>query len=133
MTIQFCDLFFCWNDAFVTSPDIQFCEIDIGNPKYTTFTKLVQVWNFIITFELKVIRHEKREAQYFYADFSICLPPRAAPSRKLLIWSRRAPKVNLLPPRQELNSLTQPMIGHPVAHKVVWPRPGLNLNSLVRR
>ena len=36
------------------------CEIDIGYPKYTTFTKLVQVWNFI-TFELKVIRHEKRD------------------------------------------------------------------------
>ncbi len=38
------------------------CEIDIGNPKYTTFTKLVQVRNFI-TFELKVIRHEERETQ----------------------------------------------------------------------
>ena len=36
------------------------CEIDIGNSKYTTFTKLVQVRNFI-TFELKVIRHEERE------------------------------------------------------------------------
>ena len=36
------------------------CEIDIGNPKYTTFTKLVHVRNFI-TFELKVIRHEERE------------------------------------------------------------------------
>ena len=58
-----------------------------------------------ITIELKVIRHEEREAQSFYADFSICSPPRAAPSRKLLVWSRRAPKVNLLTPRQELNSL----------------------------
>ena len=55
------------------------CEIDIGNPKYTTFTKLVQVRNFI-TFELKVIRHEKRETQSFYADcFYICPKPRAAP------------------------------------------------------
>ena len=43
------------------------CEMDIGNPKYTTFTKLVQVRNFI-TFELKVIRHEERETQSFYAD-----------------------------------------------------------------
>ena len=55
------------------------CEIDIGNTKYTTFTKLVQVRNFI-TFELKVIRHEERETQSFYADcFYICPPPRAAP------------------------------------------------------
>ena len=37
------------------------------NPKYTTFTKLVQVRNFI-TFELKVIRHGERETQSFYAD-----------------------------------------------------------------
>ena len=43
------------------------CEIDIGNPKNMTFTKLVKVRNFI-TFELKVFRYEKRETQYFYAD-----------------------------------------------------------------
>ena len=42
-------------------------EIDIGNPKYTTFIKLVQVRNFI-TFELKVIRYEERETQSFDAD-----------------------------------------------------------------
>ena len=57
------------------------CEIDIGNPKYTTFTKLVQVRNFI-SFELKVIRHEGRErhTQSVYADcFYICPKPCAAP------------------------------------------------------
>ena len=55
------------------------CEIDIGNPKYTTFTKLVQVRNFI-NFELKVIRHEEKETQSFYANyFYICPKPRAAP------------------------------------------------------
>ena len=57
------------------------CEIDIGNPKYTTFTKLVQVRNFI-TFQLKVIRHEERErhTQSFYADcFYICPKPCVAP------------------------------------------------------
>ena len=55
------------------------CEIDRGNPKYTTFTELVQVRNFI-TFELKVIRHEEGETQSFYADcFYICPKPRAAP------------------------------------------------------
>ena len=54
------------------------CEIDIGNPKYTTFTKLVQVRNFI-TLELKVIRYEERETQSFYADcFYICPKSRAA-------------------------------------------------------
>ena len=52
--------------------NIRMCEIDIGNPKYTTFTKLVQVGNFI-TFE-------ERETQSFYADcFYICPKPRLAP------------------------------------------------------
>ena len=40
--------------------------------------KLVQVRNFT-TFELKVIRHEERETQSFYADcFYICPKLRAA-------------------------------------------------------
>ena len=55
------------------------CEIDTGNPKYTTITKLVQVRNFI-TFELKVIRHAERDTQSFYTDcFDICPKPRAVP------------------------------------------------------
>ena len=75
-------------------------------------TKLYEIGSgtkLFITFELKVIRHEEREAQSFYADFSICPPrppplPRAAPSRKLLVWSRQTQKVNLLVRRQELKS-----------------------------
>ena len=42
----------------------------------------------------------KREAPSFYDDFSIRPKPRAAPAAR----PRWAPKVNLLPPRQELNS-----------------------------
>ena len=54
-------------------------EIDVGNPKYTTFTKLLQVWNFL-TVDLKVIRLEERETQSFYADcFYICPKLCAAP------------------------------------------------------
>ena len=73
--------------------NIRMCEIDIGNPKYTTFTKLVQVRNFIHLFQFKGFP-TWGETQSFYDDFSICpstppLPPRAAPSRKLLVWSRR--------------------------------------------
>ena len=53
-------------------------ETDIGNPKYTIFTKLVQVRNFI-TFELKFTRHEERVTRSFYADcFYICPKPHAA-------------------------------------------------------
>ena len=77
------------------------CEIDIGNPKYTTFTKFVQVRNFI-TFELKVFRHEERETQSFYVN---CF--------YIVSYQRNQRAV-------------------PVAHKVVWPRPGLNLNVFVR-
>ena len=75
------------------------CEIDIGNLKHT---KLVQVQNFI-TFELKVIRHEERETQSFYAD---CF---------YIVSSQ---------PNQR---------AAPVAHKVVWLRPALNVDSLARR
>ena len=70
--------------------------------------KLVQVRNFI-TFELKVIRHEERKTQSFYADcfYIVSSQPnqRAAPVAHKVVWPRRAPKVNLLLPRQELNSL----------------------------
>ena len=60
-------------------PRYEHVEMYIGNSKYTTFTKLVQVRNFI-TFDLKVIRHEARETQSFYADcFYICHKPRVAP------------------------------------------------------
>ena len=46
------------------------CEIDIGNPKYTrnTLRLLSSGTKLFITFELKVIRHEERETQSFYAD-----------------------------------------------------------------
>ena len=53
-------------------------------------------------------------------------PRRAVPSRKLLVWYQRAPKVNLLLPRRELNSLlflkSQPTL--PV--RDVTHIPGLN-------
>ena len=52
---------------------------------------------------LKVFRHEERETQSFYVD---CF---------YIVSSK---------PNQR---------AAPVAHKVVWPRPGQNLNSLVRR
>ena len=78
------------------------CEIDKGNPKYTTFTEFVQVRNFI-TFELKFIRHEERDTQSFNAD---CF---------YIVSSQ---------PNQRAT---------PVAEKFVWPRPGLTLDSLVRR
>ena len=42
---------FCY--VILLHSQINGCEIDIGNRKYTTFTKLVQVRNFIHLFELK--------------------------------------------------------------------------------
>ena len=111
-----------WPIIFIIDPTYVW-YLPITYPWYTNVwnrhresknTKLYEIGSgtkLFITFELKVIRHEEREAQSFYADFSTCPPPRAAPSRKQLVWSRRAPKVN--PPRQELNLLlflkSQPM------------------------
>ena len=68
---------------------------------------MVHVRNFI-TFELKVIRHEERETQSFYADcfYIVSSQPnqRSAPVAHKVVCPRWAPKVNLLP-RQELNPL----------------------------
>ena len=52
---------------------------------------------------LKVFQHEERETQSFYADCFYIVS--SQPNQRAV----------------------------PVAHKVVWPRPGLNLNSLVQR
>ena len=52
---------------------------------------------------LKVFRHEERETQSFYADYFYIVS-------------------------SQTNQRTVP-----VAHKVVWLRPGLNVDSLVRR
>ena len=87
---------------------IQMCEIDIGNPNYMTFMKLVQVRNFI-TFELKVIRHEERERER--DNLSTLTAFTSAPNHvwhpicKLQVWPRWAPKVNLPIQMPELNSL----------------------------
>ena len=48
---------------------------NIGIPKHkNTNDFLVQVRNFLLPLSLKVFRHKEREAQSFYADFSICTP-----------------------------------------------------------
>ena len=79
--------------------------MDIENPKYTrnTLRLLSSGTKLFITFELKVFRHEERETQSFYAD---CF---------YIVSSQ---------PNQR---------AAPVAHKFVWPRPALNLDSLVQR
>ena len=75
-------------------------------------TKLYEIGSgtkLFITFELKVIRHEERETQSFYAGcfyiVSSHATQRAAPVAHKVVWPRPAPKVNLLLPRRELNSL----------------------------
>ena len=60
-----------------------------------------------ITFELKVIRHEERERESFYADCVYIVNSqhnqRGAPVAHKVVWPRPALKVNLLLPWQELN------------------------------
>ena len=56
-----------------------------------------------ITFKLKVIRHEEGDTQSFYADCFYIVS-------------------------SQTNQRTAPVV-----HKVVWPRPALKLESLVRR
>ena len=47
--------------------------------------------------------HSRSGAPHHRTQSNAKNAPHAVPSRKLLVWSRRAPKVNLLLPRQELN------------------------------
>ena len=85
-------------------PRYEHVEMYIGNPKTRKTLRLLSSGTkLFITFELKVFRHEERETQSFYAD---CF---------YIVSSQ---------PNQR---------AAPVAHEVVWPRPGLNLDSLVRR
>ena len=75
---------------------------------------------FIYLFEFKVFWHEERERH----NFLLCrlfnlTPPRAAPRRKLMVWPRRAPKIDLLRPSPNLNSLffffSNPKESRPIA------------------
>ena len=79
------------------------CEIDIGNLKTRNFTKLVQVRNFIHLFEFKGFSTWGERQQSFSAD---CI----------YIFNSQ--------PNQR---------AAPVAHQVVWPRPALKVNLLLRK
>ena len=85
---------------------IRICEIDIGNPKYNTLRLLTSGTKLFLPLSLKVIRHEERER---HTHNLYMLTTFTSSARK---HNQRAA---------------------PVAHKVVRPRPGLNLDSLVRR
>ena len=64
------------------------------NPKNT---KLVQVRNFYYLFEFKVFRHEERETQFLsMLSFLSEHHHMRHPHRKLLVWPRRAPKIDSL-------------------------------------
>ena len=86
---------------------IRMCEIDIGNLKARNFTKLVPVRNFYSPFWVyrffDMRRARERHTQSFSADYLYIVSSQS---------NQRAA---------------------PVAHKVVWPRPALNVDSLVRR
>ena len=83
---------------------IRICEIDIGNPKtQKTLRLLCSGTKLFITFEFKAFRHEERETQSFYADCFYIVSSQT---------NQRAA---------------------PVAHEFVWPRPALNVDSLVKR
>ena len=87
----------CWN-RHKESKNTKLCEIGSGTKLYSAFLSL------------KVFRHEDRETQSFYADcfYIVSSQPkqRAAPVEHKVVWPRPALKVNLLLPRQELNTLT---------------------------
>ena len=100
--------YFMWNIHICKKTLTMF--ITHRNPKKheTLTTLLVQVRNFYLHFfEFKVFRHEQRETQ-FLSMLTIPSDPTTCAhtlSRKLLVWPRRAPKIDLLYPSLNLNSL----------------------------
>ena len=78
---------------------------------------------FIYLFEFKVFRHEERETQFLSILTFPSDPTTCGPRCKLLVWPRRAPKIDLLRPSPNLNSVffkfqnPQPIAsGHDVIH-----------------
>ena len=72
---------------------ITYIHIEHRNPEtQNTYDFLIQVRIFLLPLSLKVFRHREKEAQSFYADFSICpLPPTlVAPATRPLHWLWRA-------------------------------------------
>ena len=79
------------------------CKIDIGNPKYTTFTKFAQVRSFLLPLSYSTWR--ERHNLSMLTAFTSAPNHARHPICKLLVLSRRAPKVNLPVRTQEPNSL----------------------------
>ena len=89
---------------------------DIGNPKYMTFAKLVQVWNFI-TFELKVIWHEERATQSFYADCFYIVSSQPNQRAVPVALPRSEPQLSHSEAGTQLSAFSQiPKIMHDVIH-----------------
>ena len=100
---------------------------NIGIPKNMKYLRLssfrYETFNYL--FEFKVFRHKERETHNFFLSWLFHLTlPRAAPRHKVLVWPRRAPKIDLLRPSPNLNYLNffkfqnpQPIAsGHVVIH-----------------
>ena len=64
----------------------------------------VQVRNFLLPLSLKVLQHQEREAQSFYAGFFICPPPHLVRHQPKASASKRKPIV--FPLRQVSSQLT---------------------------
>ena len=77
--------------------------MDIGNLKTRKTHEIGSGMKLFITFELKAIRHEERETQSFYANCFYIVS--SQPNQRVV----------------------------PVAHKVIWTCPGLNVDSPVQR
>ena len=75
---------------------------NIGIPKHKNTTSFFRYETFYNLWVKGFFDMRKREAQFFYADFSTCPKPRATPAAR----SRWAPKVNRLLRTLKLHSLT---------------------------
>ena len=111
------------------------CNINNGSTRFISIEESENTRNwfryetFYNLFEFKVFRHEERDTQYLTILTFPSEPQHVRhPCRKLLVWPRRAPKIDFLRPSTNLNSNSPNQREAPVAHKVAWPRPGLNLN-----
>ena len=101
------------------------CSYAYRNPKNTR--NWFRYDTFIYLFEFKGFSTwGERDTISFYADFSIWTLPRAATPPQTTGLASASSENQLAPSKSKTqHQLTQPT---PVAHKVVWPRSGLNLD-----
>ena len=81
----------------------------------TLTTFLVQVWNFYLPLSLRFFDMRRERHNLFLCWLFHLTPPCVAPRRKLLVWPRRAPKIDL--PKSQLTAFFKSQNPQPISSR----------------